>query len=144
MKFPRIKSRRPAFGDDEIIRSYETHPRYINERKSLSHAYWIQLRYGHGWLGAHRRYLGYRRSGNIQALLTCVMFLSVFTFGHTLFHLALFVPVMVWFVADLFLLPGMARNANAILLREIARDAGGIAFRDAGEDRPEKVAGQAG
>lgn len=143
MRFPRTRSSRPAFADEEIIRSYETHPRYAGERKSLARAYWIQLRHGHGWFGAHRRYLGYRRSGNIQALLTCAMFLCVFTFGHSLLHLTLFALVIVWFIADLFLLPGMTRKANAKLLREIASDAGGMAFRDPGNDGPENAAEEA-
>ena len=98
------------------------------------------MRHGHGWLGAHRRYLGYRRSGNIQALLTCVMFLNIFTFGHNLFYLTVFAPVVVWFLADLFLLPGMTRKANARLLREIAREAGGIAFLDPVDGKAEKAA----
>jgi hypothetical protein len=130
LRFPRTKSRKPAFAEDEIVRSYETHPRYLEERKSLSHAYYRQIRYGHGWLGSHRRYLGYRRSGNIQALLTCLLFLTVFTLGHTYLFFGIFAPVFAWFIIDLFLLPGMTRSANQRLLRQIAHEEGGLPYSD--------------
>lgn len=130
MRLPKITGKRPAYDDAEIIKTYETHPRYIEERKSLGEAYSRQLRQGHGWLGSHRRYLGYRRSGNIQALLTCLLFLCIPVFGHGYIALSFMAPAMAWFLKDLCLLPKMTREANQRLLRQIAHEEGGMPFHD--------------
>jgi TM2 domain-containing membrane protein YozV len=93
-----------------------------HREKSLGLGY-LMLLGGH--LGLHRFYLGRRVSGAIQLalFLLCVIsyvFFSIaveFTDGAVLIAtgvLALlsFLPLTVWVIVDLFLLPGMVREWN--------------------------------
>ena len=72
-------------------------------RKSKTAAYllWLFL----GWFGAHRFYAGETRTGAAQALMT----LSVVFFPF----------MLLWWLFDLFLVPGMVNERNMELIREL-------------------------
>ncbi len=91
--------------------------RFEANKKSVLVAYllWFFL----GWLGIHRFYLGYVVSGLI--LLACWAvgsLLSVIYVGFVI----LAIPA-IWWVIDLFLIPGMARERNNQIIVEIERGA---------------------
>lgn len=82
-------------------------------RKSTGLAYvlWFFL----GWIGVHRFYLG--RTGSGIALLV-LSICSVF-FSFVVVGVIGFVAILVWLLADAFLIPGMAREYNQSLLTRI-------------------------
>ena len=89
--------------------------RFEAARKSALVAYllWFFL----GWLGLHRFYLGYLVSGLLMLALWGVgTLLSIIFIGY----LILVVPVL-WWVVDLFLIPGMVENRNNQIIAEIER-----------------------
>ncbi|MFB0613618.1 TM2 domain-containing protein [Aurantiacibacter poecillastricola] len=72
-------------------------------RKSTGATYllWFFL----GFLGAHRFYLGRKRTGIAQLLMAI-----------TLVGL---VPLLVWWLVDAFLIPGMVREENMEVIRKL-------------------------
>ena len=91
--------------------------RFEANKKSTVVAYllWFFL----GYFGVHRFYLGYVVSGLI--LLACWAvgsLLSVIYVGFVI----LAIPA-IWWVIDLFLIPGMARERNNQIIVEIERGA---------------------
>ena len=91
--------------------------RFEANKKSVLVAYllWFFL----GWLGIHRFYLGYVVSGLI--LLACWAVGSVLSVVYVGFVI-LAIPA-IWWVVDLFLIPGMARDRNNAIIAEIERGA---------------------
>lgn len=80
--------------------------------KSLWVAYALHLSGGGGFLGLARFYLGFYRSAQIQlGLGLTTLFLPLLIQSND-FQYYLIPPVLLWYVVDLFLLPGMARAAN--------------------------------
>ncbi|WP_128253223.1 TM2 domain-containing protein [Falsirhodobacter deserti] len=81
--------------------------RVTNEAKSTAAAYllWFFL----GTFGVHRIYLGHLKTGLAMLVL---MLLGMLTFGITS------LVVLVWWVVDLFLVPGMiARDKDRVRAR---------------------------
>lgn len=81
---------------------------YIRE-KSLGTAYmlWFFL----GGVGGHRFYLGFQISAAIQAALTPISYGLMI--GGSLLGFYTLSAAGLWLIADLFMLPGMQREANA-------------------------------
>ena len=89
--------------------------RFEANKKSTVVAYllWFFL----GYFGVHRFYLGYVTSGLVLlALWLGGTVLSVIYIGF----LILAIPA-IWWVVDLFLIPGMARTRNLEIIAEIER-----------------------
>lgn len=82
-------------------------------RKSLLLAYVLHLMGGGGFLGFPRFYLGYYRTAQLQLGLGLTTLLLPLLIQSNDFQYYLIPPVLVWYIADLFLLPGMTRAANA-------------------------------
>ena len=96
--------------------------RVTNEAKSAGVGYllWIFL----GWLGAHRLYLGATGTGIVMLLLWVIgTVTSVIGVGYIL--LAIWA---IWWVIDLFLIPGMVRRHKDEVRDRLTRQAlaGGI------------------
>ncbi|WP_210324122.1 TM2 domain-containing protein [Azorhizobium oxalatiphilum] len=75
-------------------------------------AYLLHLMGGGGIFGFHRFYLGYTRSAQIQAALGATTLLLPLIIRSNDFQLFLLPPAMVWYIADLFLIPRMVRARN--------------------------------
>ncbi|MEQ8398810.1 TM2 domain-containing protein [Thalassobaculum sp.] len=91
--------------------------RFEANRKSTLIAYllWFFL----GYFGVHRFYLGYVTSGLILLALWVIgTVLSIVYIGLVI----LAVPA-IWWVVDLFLIPGLARDKNNQIIAEIERAA---------------------
>lgn len=91
--------------------------RFEASKKSVLVAYllWFFL----GWLGVHRFYLGYTMSAVIMVALWLIgTVLSIILIGYVI----LLIPAL-WWVVDLFLIPGMARERNHAIIAEIERGA---------------------
>ena len=89
--------------------------RFEANKKSTVVAYllWFFL----GYFGVHRFYLGYVTSGLILLALWLIgTLLSVIYIGF----LILAIPA-IWWVVDMFLIPGMARTSNLEIIAEIER-----------------------
>ncbi|WP_202032934.1 NINE protein [Agrobacterium rubi] len=76
-------------------------------------AYALHLLGGGGCFGLHRFYLGFTRSAKIQLVLGVVSLLLPFIIGPDVLTKAPFLVTLVWYVVDLFLIPGMVRAANS-------------------------------
>jgi TM2 domain-containing membrane protein YozV len=89
--------------------------RFEADRKSQLVAYllWFFL----GFFGAHRFYLGHTLSAVVMLLLWAVgTALSVVLVGYVI----LVIPAL-WWVLDLFLIPGMTSRRNHEIIAEIER-----------------------
>lgn len=95
-------------------------PLYRHAYKSLLIAYGFMLLGGGGCLGLHRFYLGYKRSGLMLLILSLGAFLLPMI-GIESVRLTWWV-VTAWLIADLFLIPFMARKRNAEIAAEIDRE----------------------
>ena len=86
--------------DDDLRARLEFEAR----RKSVGAGYilWLLL----GFLGAHRFYLGKTGSG-IAQLLMCLSIIGI-------------IPLAFWWIADAFLIPGMAREENLKAIKQLA------------------------
>ena len=84
-------------------------------KKSTGVAYllWLFL----GGLGGHRFYLGYTGSAVAQLLLSVIGWITL------LFAVGLFllIPLGIWLLVDLFLIPGMAQARNGELMANLNR-----------------------
>ncbi len=89
--------------------------RFEAAKKSVLVAYllWFFL----GWLGLHRFYLGYVVSGLLMLALWGVGTLLTFILVG---YVILVVPFL-WWLLDLLLIPGMARDRNNQIIAEIER-----------------------
>jgi len=89
--------------------------RFEAAKKSVLVAYllWFFL----GWLGLHRFYLGYVISGLLMLALWGVGTLLTFILVG---YVILVVPFL-WWLLDLLLIPGMARDRNNEIIAEIER-----------------------
>lgn len=89
--------------------------RFEAAKKSVLVAYllWFFL----GWLGLHRFYLGYVISGLLMLALWGVGTLLTFILVG---YVILVVPFL-WWLLDLLLIPGMARDRNNQIIAEIER-----------------------
>ncbi|MEI4196627.1 TM2 domain-containing protein [Roseovarius sp. E0-M6] len=73
-----------------------------NERKSVGVAYLLWFFFG--LFGVHRFYIGRIASGVIMLLLAVFGFFTLPVYGAGLFIL---LPVAIWLLVDIFLIPGM-------------------------------------
>lgn len=94
-----------------------SNPIYPLAQKKKWIAYALHLLGGGGYLGLHRFYLGFYQSAKIQLALTVMTF---FSFGFfdipRKLEVVLMTPVIIWYIADLFLIPKMVRERNAAIL----------------------------
>jgi len=100
----------PSEADDQTTRMM----RYDAGKRSTLIAYllWVLL----GWLGLHRFYAGRWISGLIMLLLTGIAFvLKIVLVGYLIF-----VIPFLWWLLDLFLIPGMIRDYNERLIRRLS------------------------
>lgn len=88
-------------------------PRTPLARKIMWVAYALQIMGGGGFLGVHRLYLGYKRSGFAQLALGATTLLLPFIIGSNDFQYLLIPLALTWYLVDLFLIPGMVRRANS-------------------------------
>jgi TM2 domain-containing membrane protein YozV len=90
--------------DDDLRARLEFEAR----RKSVGAGYilWLLL----GFLGAHRFYLGKTGSGIVQ-LLMCLSIIGI-------------IPLAFWWIADAFMIPGMARDENLKAIKQLAGNGG--------------------
>lgn len=104
-------SRPPAVNADEW-RPQPSGPVYVKE-KSLGTAYllWFFV----GGLGAHRFYLGYGNSGMAQVMLLVLSWMLLLS-GALWAAAGLFVGAL-WLLVDVFMIPGLTREANNRLRR---------------------------
>lgn len=84
---------------------------YDANRKSAGVAYLLCLFFG--GFGAHRFYLGSKLGGAVQ--------LGLWVAGWVTLFLA-WIPLGIWVLVDLFLIPGMARDRNMELADHFAFD----------------------
>jgi len=93
--------------------------RYDASKKSLPVAYvlWFLI----GGLGIHRFYLGDSRSGGI--ILGCAVGAIVLGMAIHPFFSILWAVVGVWWLVDLFLMPGLVRKANEALIDRLGAKA---------------------
>lgn len=83
---------------------------YDAHKKSVGATYLLCLLLG--GLGAHRFYLGRKGSAAVQLALGVLGFILVFTW----------MPLWIWLVIDLFLIPGMVRDENLKVADRFAFD----------------------
>ncbi len=87
---------------------------FESSKKSTGVAYllWFFL----GGLGAHRFYLGRTGSGLAMVAFTIVGWSLLFAAGLGVVFLA---PLGVWLLVDLFMIPGMVRSHNNLLVAKL-------------------------
>jgi TM2 domain-containing membrane protein YozV len=100
----RARSHQPAHGE-EIAAAAK--PVFVRE-KSLSTAYLLWFFFG--GVSAHRFYLGSPASGAIQLTLTPLGYGLVI--GKSPAGFAILLCAWLWILADLFIIPSLARKAN--------------------------------
>ncbi|MBS7791785.1 TM2 domain-containing protein [Roseococcus sp. SDR] len=92
-----------------------TRLRYDADKRSALVAYLIWFFLGYG--GVHRMYLGYWVSGLIMlALLAVSALFTLVLIGYAGIGL-----ILVWWLVDALLIPGMTRRANHRLIDRLAR-----------------------
>ncbi len=86
---------------------------YDANKKSvlISYLLWFFL----GGFGGHRFYNG--RTGSAVAILLMTIF--GFLLSYVLVGFLLLIPVFIWIIVDLFLIPGWVRNHNNLLARQL-------------------------
>ena len=94
-----------------ILASARAQMMYDANKKSQGVAYLLCIFLG--GVGAHRFYLGSTGLGAVQ--------LGLWLFGWFTFFIA-WIPLGIWILVDLFLIPGIARNANMSLADKFAFD----------------------
>ena len=93
------------------LASARAHMMYDANKKSTGAAYLLCIFLG--GIGAHRFYLGYTGSAVAQ--------LALWLLGWVTLFLA-WIPLGIWIIVDLFLIPGMAREKNMALADRFAFD----------------------
>ncbi len=86
----------------------------VVDRKLTWVAYLLHLLGGGGLFGLHRFYLGSYRSAKIQLAIGALSLLLPFFIGRNIIVDMLFYVAMTWYIVDLFLIPKMVREKNAI------------------------------
>lgn len=94
--------------DTHTLMAFET------QKKSTAVTYilWFFL----GGVSAHRFYLGKYATAITQLLLSVVGAITVWVFG---LGLLLLIPLGVWLLVDLFIIPGMVRELNTRLMNRL-------------------------
>lgn len=90
--------------DRAALANARAHMMYDANRKSTGVAYLLCIFLGA--VGAHRFYLGRSGSGIAQ--------LALWLLGWVTFFIA-WIPLGIWVIVDLFLIPGIAREQNMAL-----------------------------
>nr|WP_247714360.1 TM2 domain-containing protein [Qipengyuania aerophila] len=83
---------------------------YDANRKSTGVAYLLCIFLG--GFGAHRFYLGRTGTGAVQLVLWLLGWATLFI---------AWIPLGIWIIVDLFLIPGLARNENMSLADKFSR-----------------------
>ena len=87
--------------EDRALANARAQMMYDANKKSVGVAYLLFIFFG--GLGAHRFYLGQTGSAVVQLILGV---LGLVTFFIT------WIPLSIWLIVDLFLIPGIAREYN--------------------------------
>ena len=84
----------------------QAQPVVVRMEKSMAIAYvlWFFL----GMLGIHRFYLGRAGTGIVQLLLGIIGWATAMLLIGFIF----LIPLWIWLIIDIFLIPGMVRKAN--------------------------------
>ena len=94
---------------EDRLASARAHMMYDANKKSAGVAYLLCIFLG--GFGAHRFYLGYSGTGAVQLVLWLLGWVTVFI---------AWIPLGIWIIIDLFLIPGMAREKNMVLADRFA------------------------
>lgn len=86
----------------------------IQTPKSIAVAYILWFFFGQ--LGVHRFYLGRIKTGVVQLILGVIGWFLL-PVGVGLF---LLIPLWIWMIVDLFLIPGMARNSVPATVHQVS------------------------
>ncbi|MGV9009311.1 NINE protein [Brevundimonas sp.] len=87
---------------------------FESQKKSAGLAY--VLWFFTGGLGGHRFYLGHTGSAVAQLLLSLLGWVLVLAAG---LGLLLLIPLGIWLIVDIFLIPGMAQQHNDALMHRL-------------------------
>ncbi len=99
-------------GDERaVLASARAQMMYDANRKSPGVAYLLCIFFG--GFGAHRFYLGSKLGGGLQ--------LGLWLLGWVTLFIA-WIPLGIWIIIDLFLIPGIAREKNMALADHFAFD----------------------
>tara|TARA_Y100001001_G_C7839467_1_gene250082 strand:+ start:149 stop:448 length:300 start_codon:yes stop_codon:yes gene_type:complete len=96
--------------DSDTLANARAHMMYDANRKSTGVAYLLCIFLG--GFGAHRFYLGRTGTGAVQLVLWLLGWATLFI---------AWIPLGIWIIVDLFLIPGMARNENMSLADKFSR-----------------------
>ena len=96
---------------EAVLASARAHMIYDANKKSVGASYLLCLLLG--GLGAHRFYLGHTTTAVIQLILGLLGFVLAFL---------TWIPLWIWLIVDLFLIPGMVRNKNMEIADKFAFD----------------------
>ena len=94
-----------------VLASARAHMMYDANKKSQGVAYLLCIFLG--GLGAHRFYLGSTGTGAVQLALWVLGWMTGFI---------AWIPLVIWVLIDLFLIPGIARDYNMKLADRFAFD----------------------
>lgn len=94
-----------------VLASARAHMMYDANKKSQGVAYLLCIFFG--GLGAHRFYLGRTGTGAAQLVLWLLGWITLFV---------AWIPLGIWVIVDLFLIPGIARQKNMELADRFAFD----------------------
>ena len=99
---------------DELSRDTKVAMAFDAEKKSVGVAYflWFFL----GYFGAHRFYLERTDTAIVLLLITIASFLLILT-GIGLIGLGI---VGIWVLVDIFLIPGIVKEANLALMQRLS------------------------
>ena len=96
--------------DSDTLANARAHMMYDANRKSTGVAYLLCIFLG--GFGAHRFYLGRTGTSAVQLVLWLLGWATLFI---------AWIPLGIWIIVDLFLIPGMARNENMSLADKFSR-----------------------
>lgn len=96
---------------EAVLASARAQMIYDANKKSVGASYVLCLLLG--GLGAHRFYLGHTGTAIVQLILGLLGFVLVFL---------TWIPLWIWLLIDLFLIPGMVRQKNMEIADKFAFD----------------------
>lgn len=111
-RVPRVTSHAPLTAETA---SEPEAPPTGTPRKALWVAYALHLLGGSGFLGLHRFYLGHKRSACLQLALGATTLLLPLLIRSNDFQIYLIPPTLLWYLADVFLMPRLTRQANRVV-----------------------------